>query len=178
MDAANDDDAAAPFLEQHRLWDLDDDDYPEPYIVTVHKESQKVVRIVARYRERGDQGAYAASIHRAPRSSDQAGALLHQVRLHPGPDGSFYDIGFGTLLAPMSRDHQLHHQPAHGRRPPGQHRAGRVHRLGRAIKSGNLRFQPGEWKKVEVGGALTLRDKRRPAAGQGAVRCCSACSSC
>ena len=26
-------------------WDLDDDDYPEPYTVTIHKESRKVVRV-------------------------------------------------------------------------------------------------------------------------------------
>jgi chaperonin GroES len=34
-------DAPHVFLEQHRLWDLDDDDYPEPYIVTVHKETRE-----------------------------------------------------------------------------------------------------------------------------------------
>jgi len=37
------------FIEQHTLLDLDDDGYKEPYIVTVHKSSGKVVRIVARY---------------------------------------------------------------------------------------------------------------------------------
>jgi chaperonin GroES len=35
------------FLEQHRLIDLDEDGYKEPYIVTLHRESRKVVRIVA-----------------------------------------------------------------------------------------------------------------------------------
>lgn len=35
------------FIEQHCRLDLDDDDYPEPYIVTVHKDSGKVARIVA-----------------------------------------------------------------------------------------------------------------------------------
>src|SRR5690606_8020597 len=32
-----DDDAPHMFLEQHRYLGLDEDDYPEPYIVTVHK---------------------------------------------------------------------------------------------------------------------------------------------
>lgn len=41
------------FIEQHTILDLDDDGYAEPYIVTVHKETSKVARIVARYEESG-----------------------------------------------------------------------------------------------------------------------------
>lgn len=37
------------FLEQDCFYDLDGDDYEEPYTVTVHKGSGKLVRIVARY---------------------------------------------------------------------------------------------------------------------------------
>lgn len=37
------------FLEQYCFADLDDDGYDEPYIVTVHQQSKKVVRVVARY---------------------------------------------------------------------------------------------------------------------------------
>lgn len=33
-------------LEQHAFWDLDQDGYAEPYVVTVDKESRKVLRIV------------------------------------------------------------------------------------------------------------------------------------
>ena len=47
---ADDVDAPHCFLEQHRFLDLDEDGYREPYIVTVHKDSCKVVRIVANYR--------------------------------------------------------------------------------------------------------------------------------
>jgi hypothetical protein len=35
--AQGDRDKPHEFLEQHRYWDLDEDGYPEPYIVTVHK---------------------------------------------------------------------------------------------------------------------------------------------
>jgi hypothetical protein len=31
------------------LWDTDEDGYDEPYIVTVHYQTKKVVRIVARF---------------------------------------------------------------------------------------------------------------------------------
>lgn len=46
------DDTLAPkeFIEQHRLIDLDEDGYAEPYIVTVHEKTKKVVRIVANFR--------------------------------------------------------------------------------------------------------------------------------
>jgi hypothetical protein len=37
------------FLEQHCMLDLDDDGIAEPYIVTVHTQSEKVARIVARF---------------------------------------------------------------------------------------------------------------------------------
>lgn len=36
-------------FEQHCLIDMDEDGYKEPYIVTIHKNSQKIVRIVANY---------------------------------------------------------------------------------------------------------------------------------
>jgi chaperonin GroES len=39
------------FVEQHREIDLDGDGYPEPYIVTFHVDSTKVVKIVPRYDE-------------------------------------------------------------------------------------------------------------------------------
>jgi len=40
------------FLEQQCFADLDDDDYEEPYIITVHEQTRKIVRVVARYDER------------------------------------------------------------------------------------------------------------------------------
>lgn len=39
------------FIEQHMRWDIDGDGYKEPYIVTQHKETRKIVRIKARYDE-------------------------------------------------------------------------------------------------------------------------------
>jgi chaperonin GroES len=46
-----DEDEAEQFIEQHTTWDIDGDGYKEPYIITLHKESSKIVRIVARYDE-------------------------------------------------------------------------------------------------------------------------------
>lgn len=49
----NNDKEKFKFYEQLCQYDLDDDGYEEPYIVTVHAETQKVVRIVARWSEEG-----------------------------------------------------------------------------------------------------------------------------
>ena len=42
---------AQEFIEQHCRLDLDEDEYEEPYIVTVHKETETIVRIVADFSE-------------------------------------------------------------------------------------------------------------------------------
>ena len=39
------------YIEQQCFFDIDEDGYEEPYIITVHHKSSKVVRIVARYDE-------------------------------------------------------------------------------------------------------------------------------
>lgn len=55
-----DDDKEAPqeFCEHHCRLDLDEDGYAEPYIVTIHKEAQQIVRIQANY---GPQDVEAAN---------------------------------------------------------------------------------------------------------------------
>lgn len=40
------------FIEQQTFFDLDDDGYEEPYVITIHYASSKVVRILPRYDER------------------------------------------------------------------------------------------------------------------------------
>lgn len=48
-EAEEEDENPERFLEQHTTWDLDGDGYAEPYLITVHSATKKVVRIVARY---------------------------------------------------------------------------------------------------------------------------------
>ena len=95
-DAGDDDDAPHMFLEQHCYMDMDDDGFREPYIVTVHKESCKVVRIVANYRMQ-DIKYDEKKIIRIPRSQ-----YFVKYSFIPDPKGGFYDIGFGSLLESLS----------------------------------------------------------------------------
>lgn len=96
--SGEDTEAPREYLEQHRRYDLDGDGYPEPYIVTVHKSSSQIVRIVARYEEDGIEtnkdGGDIAKIK-----------PIEHYTLYPflpDPKGGSYPMGFGHLLKPLN----------------------------------------------------------------------------
>lgn len=151
----DDDYAPECFLEQHRLYDLDGDGYPEPYICTVHEESQQVVRIVARFDEEGIAFTPDGDIARI-----EPVGYFTKYSFIPSPDGSFYDIGFGTLLGALSETiNSISNQLL-----DAGHLAnvqGGFLGAGISLKSGSARFKPGEWKRVETTGA-SLKDSIVP----------------
>jgi len=142
-----DDDLPHEFIEQHRFLDLDKDGYAEPYIVTVHKKTQQVVRIVARYDrnsvEIGPDGRTVARI--TPKISFVKYGFI------PSPDGGFLDIGLGILLGPIneSTNTALNELLDAG----AAHNAGGGF-IGKGIniKGGRLTFELNEWKTVETYG--------------------------
>lgn len=143
--------APLTFIEQHRLLDLDEDGYPEPYIVTAHEQSGQVARIVARYDADGVKLNARGEVERIEPVS-----YFTKYSFIPSPDGSFYDIGFGQLLDSLNGNintilNQLN-DAGHLANTQGGFIGGGV-----SIKSGNMRFQPGEWKKVQIDGGQ-LRD--------------------
>lgn len=146
---AADEDAEHQFLEQHRFIDLDKDDYPEPYIVTVHKDTAQVVRVVANYDE--DSVIFNASGEVA---KIQRIEYFTKYSFLPSPTGEFYDIGFGSLLYPINEgvNSSLNQMLDAGHLHVA---GGGFIAKGARIKSGVLKFKPGEWKKAEsVGGKL------------------------
>lgn len=139
-------DATTPysFIEQHTFIDLDDDGYEEPYVVTFHRESGKVLRIVARFDELGLKTNDKGKVIRI-----EPIQYYTKFGFVPNPDGSFYDIGFGVLLGPINESvNTLINQLVD---------AGSLSNLqsgfigkGLRIKMGETRFQPGEWKAVNA----------------------------
>jgi chaperonin GroES len=81
-------------LEQHRWLDLDDDGLDEPYIVTVHQDSEKVLRIRPRYDERGI--VLTADEKRIARIKPIQ--FFVRYLFMPSPDRNIYGYGFGQLL--------------------------------------------------------------------------------
>lgn len=150
-----DDDTPHLFLEQHRWYDLDGDGYQEPYIVTVHEQTQKLVRIAPRFasdgiiRETDDNGV--------PNPEGKIIKIIPEQYFTryifmPSLDGGFYGMGFGSLL--MSNNsaintiiNQLLDAGSLSNRQSGF--------LGRGLKLGRgktIKLKSGEWKPVESTG--------------------------
>ena len=142
------DDETTPyvFLEQHTYLDLDEDGYPEPYIVTVEEASKQVVRIVARFNEDGIQINEKQKI-----ISIDAIQYYTKYGFIPNPDGGFYDIGFGRLLGPLNNSANTIINQLVDAGSLSNLQAGFIGK-GLRIKMGESRFQPGEWKAVNAVG--------------------------
>ncbi len=151
-----DDDAPRNFLEQHRWWDLDEDGFPEPYIMTVHKETSQVVRIRARYDLDG--------IH----LNAQTNEIVRIEPIHyytkydflPAPDGGIYGSGFGQLLKPINEAVNSTVNQILDAGHLANTGGGFIGR-GLSMNTGAVRFMPGEWKMVNVPGG-TIRDNMVP----------------
>lgn len=143
------------FLEQHRLWDMDGDGYPEPYIVTVHKDTAKVVRVVARYDEKGvTMNASGEVVAIAPID------YFTKYSFIPSMDGSWYPIGFGSLLNSLNETINATINQMLDAGTLSNLQSGFIGN-GISLKSGVASFKPGEWKKVGVDGG-TLRENVVP----------------
>lgn len=144
---SEDDDAPHTFLEQHRFLDLDGDDYKEPYIVTVHKDTCKVVRIVANYRieDIKDDGK---KITRIPK-----GHYFVKYSFIPDPRGGFYDIGFGKLLESIGEavDTCFNQMLDAGHL---QTAGGGFIGSGVRLKKNNIKVKPGTYEQVATQGDL------------------------
>lgn len=145
----DDHDAPHLFLEQHRLLDLDGDGYPEPYIVTVHKASETVCRIVANYTVDSvmtDEGMNILAI----RKQD----YYVKYQFLPSPDGGFYGWGFGWLLKDITEsiNTTLNQMLDAGHLSNVQ--GGLVSsQLG--IKEKSIRLKPGEYKVINHSGRMS-----------------------
>lgn len=150
----NDPDAQHLFLEQHRLEDLDGDGYPEPYIVTVHHQTRKVVRIVSRFYEDSIEARNAQVARIKPVEYFTKYGFL------PNPDGSAHDVGFGLLLGPLNtsinRSINMMFDAAHLANTQGG-----FFGSGLRMKGGAMRLRPGEYRALPVDGA-TIRDNIVP----------------
>lgn len=141
-------DETTPYLilEQHTYYDLDEDGYPEPYIITIEETSKQVLRIVARFYPEGVQTNEDGKI-----TSIKAIEYFTKYGFIPNPDGGFYDIGFGRLLGPIndSVDTLINQLIDAGSLSNLQ--AGFIGK-GLRIRMGDTKFQPGEWKAVNATG--------------------------
>ena len=86
-------DAGHEIIECHCFYDLDKDEYKEPWVITVHRTTGKVLRIVARFEEKGIKKNKKGEIFRIEPNSH-----FTLYSFFPDPAGGFYPIGWGHLL--------------------------------------------------------------------------------
>lgn len=141
-------------LEQYRYEDLDGDGLEEPYIITVDKDSTKVLRV--------EPGWLSEKLN------DARDIVIGHDRyvpytlysFIPDPKGRFYPIGFGHLLDPISdivntAINQMI-DAGHAQIAGGGFIASGL-RLQGAGQTGVIRWRPGEYKTTSVSGGQ-LRD--------------------
>lgn len=134
------------FLEQHCFYDLDGDGYAEPYIITAHKDTKQIARIVARFDETGVKQSPSGKIAKI-----KPVEYYTKFSFIPNPDGGFYDIGFGLLLGPINETINTLINQLLDAGTISNLQAGFLSK-GIRIKGGNKPFSPGEWKTVNSTG--------------------------
>jgi chaperonin GroES len=183
---SEDDDKETPqeFYEQHTYLDLDGDGYKEPYAVTVHVESEKVVRIKADFFpeditiKKGDKIVKIEDlVFKEGINIDDIGKTLKGVKVVkidrfgyftkysfiPSPDGSFYDIGFGQLTKGLNDSVDTNINQLNDAGTLDNNQTGFI-RDGIEVdnKRGVVKTSMGEFIRVKVPSGTSIRDAILP----------------
>ena len=142
-------DCPREFLEQHCYLDLDEDGYKEPYIVTVHKESRKVLRIVNRFKdiEKNKEGEVLRI------TAEQYFTDYHFIK---SPDGGFYSMGFGSLLLPINKAINSLINQLIDSGTLNNMQGGLIGR-GLRLKNGQIQFKMGQWQVLDAANGDDIR---------------------
>jgi len=154
--ADGDEDAPIEYAEQHRRLDLDGDGYAEPYVVTMHRSHNKVVRIAPRF---DPEGILLKGMEKEVLKIE-AVHYYEQYNFLPNPDGGVYGVGIGQLLEPINNSINTTINQLFDSGTAATMGGGFIGKsLG--IKAGVSRFMPGEYKMVNAIGA-SVRDSVVP----------------
>lgn len=146
-----DEDTPFRMLEQHRLLDLDQDGYYEPYAVTIESQSKKVVKLVSRWEreEDIDRTDFPGMRHRIRRIKPTE--YFTKYGFIPAPDGGIYDIGFGIFLGPLNESVNTGINQLLDCGTMSNSNGGFLGR-GVKIRGGVYTMAPWEWKRVDSTG--------------------------
>lgn len=151
---SQDTDFPIDLLEQHCYLDLDDDGYKEPYVVTVHKDSGQVLRILNRFDSiEKNKKNEVVCIEPIQYFTD-----FHFIR---SPDGGFYSIGFGSLLLPINSAINTLINQLIDSGTLANTQGGFLGR-GLRIKNGEFKIKMGEWKVLDAASGTNLQQNVVP----------------
>ena len=141
---SNDEDSPHEFLECHCNWDLDQDGYEEPYVITVHKDTKRVVRVAARYDQTGiDTNEKGEIISIKP-----VEYFTNYVFIND-PNSGVYGMGFGNLLGPLNEAANTLINQLIDSGTLDNLQSGFLAK-GIKIPNGNSPLKPGEWRYVNT----------------------------
>lgn len=141
-DSAQDEDYPITLLEQHAYLDLDDDGYKEPYVITIHKETKQVLRIINRFKDiEKNKSGEVRRITPVQYFTD-----YHFIR---SPDGGFYSMGFGSLLLPINTAINTLINQLIDAGTLSNTQGGFLGK-GLRIKNGEFKVRMGEWKVLDT----------------------------
>lgn len=139
-------------LEQHTYLDLDDDDYAEPYIVTVLRDSGEVLRILPRFNEKG------IIVKKKEVARIDAIQIFTDFHFLVSPKGKFQSVGFGILLLHLNETINTILNQLVDAGQLSNLRGGYMDSRLKEIGSGSDGINPGEFVKVKTMGGLNLKD--------------------
>lgn len=137
-------------VEQHRYLDLDDDGYEEPYIVTVHQNSAKVLRVVPRYVSTDIVVNEKLEVVKITPTQ-----FFTDFHFLPSPDGKFHSIGYGILMLHMNETVNTILNQLIDSGTLANLQGGFLGK-GLRIKGGSMRLTPGEWKKMDSAAGVDI----------------------
>jgi len=144
-EVTNDETTPYELVEQHTFLDLNDSEYPLPYIVTFERNTGEVLRISPRF------SIEDVETEDGKITSVRPIQMYTKFGFVPNPDGGFYDIGFGVLLGPINESvntiiNQLVDSGTLSNLQSGY--------IGKGLRprAGDTTFRPGEWKPVNATG--------------------------
>jgi chaperonin GroES len=145
------DDATIPYcmIEQHTWLDIDDDGVKEPYVITFHKSTKKVLRIVPRYTLDDMKTRTVKGKEKLVRIEP-----IHFYTKYgfiPNPESRIYDLGFGHLLGPINESVNTIINQLVDAGTLSNLQSGFIGK-GLRMKMGDQPMRPGEWKAVNATG--------------------------
>lgn len=145
-------------IEQHCYLDLDEDDYAEPYIVTVIKDSGKVVRIKARYK--------AKSIYKSKKTNKvsyiEPVHYFTDFHFLPSPKGHFQGVGFGILMLHLNETINTMLNMITDAGQLANLKGGYIDSRAKIINDGNSNHDMGEFKIIKTTQGMMLKDAVHP----------------
>lgn len=145
-------DPVIDILEQHTFLDLDEDSYAEPYIVTVVKESNAVLRIIPRFNKEGIK------------VKNKEVSLIIPIQCFTdyhflvSPRGKFQSVGMGSLLLHLNETVNTLMNQLVDAGQLANLRGGFMDAKLKGAGTDGTRHDPGEFKYIKTMGGMNLKD--------------------